>query len=75
MLSLVEEERQGRLKEKLATLKQPSLLVVDHIGYLPVTASGTNLFFLLVNALYEKASTVLASNKAFREWGGSSTDR
>jgi DNA replication protein DnaC len=69
VLSLVEAERQGRLKEKLATLKQPSLLVVDEIGYLPVTASGTNLFFQLVNARYEKASTLLTSNKSFREWG------
>ena len=29
----------------LATLRQPSLLTVDEIGYLPVSANGTNLFF------------------------------
>ncbi len=69
VLSLVEAERQGRLRERLSVLKQPSLLVVDEIGYLPVTATGTNLFFQLVNARYEKASTVLTSNKSFKEWG------
>lgn len=69
VLSLVEAERQGRLRDKLAQLKQPSLLIVDEIGYLPVTATGTNLFFQLVNARYEKASMVLTSNKSFREWG------
>jgi DNA replication protein DnaC len=28
-----------------------------------------NLFFLLVNDLYNKASIILISNKAFKEWG------
>jgi DNA replication protein DnaC len=69
VLSLVEAEKLGKLRDRLAALKQPSLLVVDEIGYLPVTASGTNLFFQLVNARYEKASTILTSNKTFREWG------
>ena len=36
---------------------------------MPVTAGGTNLFFQLVNARYERASTVLTSNKSFKEWG------
>jgi len=69
VLSLVEAERQGKLRERLATLKQPGLLIVDEIGYLPVTGSGANLFFQLVNARYEKNSTVLTSNKSFKEWG------
>ena len=69
VLSLVEAERQGRLKERLATLKQPSLLIVDEIGYLPVTANGANFFFQLVNARYERNSTVMTSNKSFKEWG------
>jgi DNA replication protein DnaC len=69
VLSLVEAERQGRLRERLAMLKQPSLLIVDEIGYLPVTPGGANLFFQLVNARYEKAATVLTSNKSFKEWG------
>ena len=61
---LLEAERQGRLRDRLATLRQPSLLTVDEIGYLPVSANGANLFFQLVNARYEKASTVLTSNKS-----------
>jgi DNA replication protein DnaC len=69
VLSMVEAEKQGRLKERLAALRNPSLLIVDEIGYLPITASGTNLFFQLVNARYEKASMILTSNKTFKEWG------
>ena len=69
VLSLVEAEHQGRLRERLATLRAPSLLIVDEIGYLPVTSNGANLFFQLVNARYERNSTVLTSNKSFKEWG------
>lgn len=69
VLSMVEAEHQGRLKERLATLRAPSLLIVDEIGYLPVTSNGANLFFQLINARYERNSTVLTSNKSFKEWG------
>jgi DNA replication protein DnaC len=69
VLSMQEAERHGRLRERLTFLRGPSLLVVDEIGYLPVTANGANLFFQLVNARYEKVSTVLTSNKSFKEWG------
>ena len=44
VLSLVEAERQGKLRERLATLRQQSLLIVGEIGYLPVGANGANLF-------------------------------
>jgi len=69
VLSLVEAERLGRLRERLAGLKAPAVLLVDEIGYLPVTPGGANLFFQLVNARYERASTILTSNKSFKDWG------
>jgi len=50
-------------------LTHPSLLVVDEIGYLPVSHAGAVLFFQLMNRRYEHASTVLTSNKGFEEWG------
>ena len=42
---------------------------MDEIGYLPLTRSGAILFFQLINRRYERASTVLTSNKGFEEWG------
>ena len=47
-----------------------SSTLVDEIGYLPVTQDGAVLFFQLINARHERASTVLTSNKGFEEWGG-----
>ncbi len=46
-----------------------ALLIVDEIGYLPVTPGGGNLFFQLVNARYEKGAMILTSNRGFAEWG------
>ena len=54
---------------RLKTLTHPALLVVDEIGYLPVNQTGAMLFFQLINRRYERASTVLTSNKGFEEWG------
>ena len=67
--SLEEAQAAGQLSRRLAVLTHPSLLVVDEIGYLPISHSGAVLFFQLINRRYESASTVLTSNKGFEEWG------
>ena len=67
--SLQEAETKGQLRRRLRVLTHPALLVVDEIGYLPVTRNGATLFFQLINERYERASTVLTSNKGFEEWG------
>jgi DNA replication protein DnaC len=67
--SLAKAERDGQLRERIRYLCRAALLVVDEIGYLPVTPGGANLFFQLVNARYEKGAMILTSNRGFAEWG------
>ena len=67
--SLEEAKTAGQLGRRLKILTYPSLLVIDEIGYLPVSPTGAMLFFQLINRRYERASTVLTSNKGFEEWG------
>lgn len=67
--SLEQARAAGQLARRLRVLSHPALLVVDEIGYLPVNRDGAVLFFQLINARYEHASTVLTSNKGFEEWG------
>jgi DNA replication protein DnaC len=55
--ALARAEREGRLAEKIRFYARAALLIVDEIGYLPITSGGANLFFQLVNARYEKGST------------------
>jgi len=45
-----------------------ALVVVDEVGYTPIGRQECNLFFRFVANRYEKASTILTSNKAFTDW-------
>lgn len=67
--SLEEAQASGKLQQRLKVLTHPALLVVDEIGYLPISQTGAMLFFQLMSRRYERASTVLTSNKSFEEWG------
>jgi DNA replication protein DnaC len=67
--SLEEAQAAGHLSQRLKTLVFPSVLVVDEIGYLPISRTGAMLFFQLMSRRYEHAATVLTSNKSFDEWG------
>jgi len=67
--SLEEAQQAGHLLHRLKTLIFPSLLVVDEIGYLPISRTGAMLFFQLMTRRYETGSTILTSNKGFDEWG------
>jgi DNA replication protein DnaC len=67
--SLEKAEREGQLTGRIRFLTRNALMIVDEIGYLPLTKAGANLFFQLVNARYEKCAMILTSNRSFKEWG------
>jgi DNA replication protein DnaC len=67
--SLTKAEREGNLVNRVRYFNRAALLIVDEVGYLPITSSGANLFFQLVNARYEKGAIVLTSNRGFKDWG------
>lgn len=46
------------------------LLVIDDMGFDPLTLTEANSFFHLISRLYENSSIILTSNKAFRDWPG-----
>jgi len=45
-----------------------SLVVVDEVGYTPITREECNLFFRFIANRYEKNSTIITSNKPFGDW-------
>lgn len=45
-----------------------SLVIVDEVGYTPIDRDECNLFFRFIANRYEKASTIITSNKAFSDW-------
>lgn len=62
------EEIDRRAKAKLKRIYSSSLLVIDEVGYLPISATEGNLFFQLISELQEKTSIIITTNKGFEEW-------
>ena len=67
--NLREAESTGRFAKKLQTYLKPSVLVVDEVGYLPLSRAEANMVFQLVSRRYERGSIIVTSNKSFGEWG------
>ena len=58
----------GRLKQEIQNYAKPSLLIMDELGYLPIDKSGADLLFQVMSSRYEKGSTLINSNRAFKDW-------
>ena len=58
-----------RLEYRIKTYSRFKLMIVDEIGYLPLSREESNLFFQFVSSRYERRSTIYTSNKGFSEWG------
>ncbi|NIF23093.1 IS21-like element helper ATPase IstB [Candidatus Pantoea multigeneris] len=69
MAALVKARLENRLERQLQQLSYIRVLILDEIGYLPMSRDEANLFFRLMNRRYEKASIILTSNKSFSDWG------
>ena len=69
MTRLAKAQNENRLEWALKRLVYPKLLIIDEIGYLPLTREGASLFFRLIVRRYERASTIVTSNKSFLDWG------
>ena len=70
LLQLETAQRQGRYKPFLQrSIHGPSLLIVDEIGYLPMTGDQANLFFQVIAKRYEAGSVIITSNLPFGQWG------
>ena len=45
------------------------LLIIDELGYVPLSLTGAELLFEVFSQRYERGSTIITSNKSFNEWG------
>lgn len=72
-LALVEvleiAELKGELKKKISSLAKADLIIIDELGYLPMSKQSNYNLFQLINALYEYRSIILTTNKDFTSWG------
>ena len=66
---LVRAKHENRLERALQQLVYPKVLILDELGYLPLSREEASLFFRLVVRRYERASLILTSNKSYLDWG------
>ena len=69
LTNLTKAQQEGRLEEKLSYYGKPKLLIVDELGYLPLSTGAGHLFFQLISKRYERGSLLLTSNRSVGEWG------
>ena len=65
LLEARDEKRLLRLQKQLAGYK---LLIIDELGFVPLSKSGAELLFEVFSQRYERGSTLVTSNLPFDEW-------
>jgi DNA replication protein DnaC len=69
MAALIEKlKRDAASSLKVPGAARVALVVVDEVGYMPISRQEAHLFFQFISWRYERASTVITSNKSFTEW-------
>jgi DNA replication protein DnaC len=57
-----------RLKAELRKYANPSVVLVDELGYLPIDKTGADLLFQVFSQRYETGSTIVTTNQAYKHW-------
>ncbi len=65
LLEARDDKRLLRLQKQLAKYR---LLIIDELGYVPLSPSGAELLFEVFSQRYERGSTIVTSNLPFDEW-------
>jgi DNA replication protein DnaC len=65
LLEARDERRLLRLQKQLAGYR---LLIIDELGFVPLSKSGAELLFEIFSQRYERGSTLVTSNLPFDEW-------
>lgn len=67
--TLKTEEISRKSQSRLKRIRDANLLIIDDLMFMAMDQHEANLFFHLINDLYNKSSIVLTSNKAPKDWG------
>jgi DNA replication protein DnaC len=65
---LMEARDERRLIKLQRDLQAVKLLIIDELGYVPLSPTGAELLFEVFSQRYEQGSTIVTSNLPFEEW-------
>ena len=57
-----------RLPKLIASSLKHDLIVLDELGFIPFSASGSHLIFQFCSMLYERVSLIVTTNLRFADW-------
>ncbi len=65
MMEARDERRLLRFQKQMAACQ---LLILDELGFVPLSKTGAELLFELISQRYERGATLITSNLPFDEW-------
>ena len=65
MIEAADERRLQRHQKQLAT---QDLLIIDELGFVPLSKTGAELLFEVISQRYERGSIIITSNLPIYEW-------
>lgn len=68
LTNAVAAKRDKKYDAFLKSVLNPSILVIDEIGYFNMSKEESNHFFQIISKRYERGSTILTSNLVFSKW-------
>ena len=66
--TLTTAQLEHQLKAEMKKYLQPSILVVNELGYLPIDKNGADLLFQVISHRYEQGSLILTTNQPCKSW-------
>ena len=67
-LELIEARDEKSLLRLQKQLARQKLLIIDELGFVPLSKTGAELLFEVFSQRYERGSTIITSNLPFDEW-------
>jgi DNA replication protein DnaC len=67
--SLKTEDISRKSQTRMKRIRKADLVIIDDLMFMAMDSQEANLFFHLINDLYNQSSIVLTSNKAPKDWG------
>jgi DNA replication protein DnaC len=65
---LIEMTEQRQLEKTLKQIERLDVIILDELGYVPFTKTGSELLFDIISRAYERQSLIITTNLAFECW-------